>query len=136
MNTGYLHLTLKKPQLCVGFRIITAVTMKRDVTMCRPAVHRLFGATYCLHLQGRKVSQAKSSKKQDACCTYLDGLRNYAQIRCQGRWCASRDSNRVPQSEMLTPELICSVYRAVLAVVMTRRMSVHAGTQTQYLYWN
>jgi hypothetical protein len=49
----------------VRFEVLSAVTMKRtifwDVTLCSPVdVHQRFGGTYCLHLQGQKVSTARS----------------------------------------------------------------------------
>jgi hypothetical protein len=35
------------------------------------AVHRLFEGTYCLHLQGRKVSHASTKQKAEICICYL-----------------------------------------------------------------
>jgi hypothetical protein len=45
----------------VGFEVFTAVVKKSiifwDITQCSPlSVNRLFGETYRLHLQGRKIS--------------------------------------------------------------------------------
>jgi hypothetical protein len=47
------------------FEVLTAVVMKsstfRDITPCSPViVNRRFGGTCCLHLQGRRISQARS----------------------------------------------------------------------------
>jgi hypothetical protein len=52
----------------VGFEVLTAVIMKItifwDITPCSPlSVNRRFGGTYCLHLQGRKISRARSQCK-------------------------------------------------------------------------
>jgi hypothetical protein len=48
----------------VGFEVLTAVVMKStafwDITQCSLLkVNRRFGGTYCLHLQGRKLSWAR-----------------------------------------------------------------------------
>jgi hypothetical protein len=49
----------------VGFEVLTAVIMKStifwDITPCSLLrVNRRFGGTYCLHLQGRRISWARS----------------------------------------------------------------------------
>jgi hypothetical protein len=53
------HILLNTGNL-VRFEVFTAVTMKnvvfRDVAPCRSCVNRRFGGTYCLHLQGQRVS--------------------------------------------------------------------------------
>jgi hypothetical protein len=48
----------------VGFEVLTPVVMKStvfwDITMCSPLkVNRRFGGTYRLHLQGRRIIQAR-----------------------------------------------------------------------------
>jgi hypothetical protein len=67
-NTGiYLNTILPfatRPQY-VGFEVLTAVVMKNiifwDITPCNHLkVNRLFGGTYRLHLQGRKISRARA----------------------------------------------------------------------------
>jgi hypothetical protein len=49
----------------VKSEVFTAVTMKNavfwDVTLCSSCVNRRFGGTYCLHLQGRKISEQGTS---------------------------------------------------------------------------
>jgi hypothetical protein len=52
----------------VGFEVLTAVTMKNsifwDITPHSPVkVDRRFGGTYCLRLQGRRVSEARNQHK-------------------------------------------------------------------------
>jgi hypothetical protein len=64
---------------CVEFAILTAVTMKSgifwDVTPCRPVgVRRHYGGTYCPHLQGRGVSQARHYQEMHA------GSRGYSKL--------------------------------------------------------
>jgi hypothetical protein len=52
---------------CVRFEVFTAVTMKNtvvwDVVPCTSCVNRLFGGTYRLHLQGRKINVRITSVK-------------------------------------------------------------------------
>jgi hypothetical protein len=50
----------------VGFEVFTAVTMKNaifwGVAPCRCGrLNRLFGGSYCLHLQGRKIRERRIS---------------------------------------------------------------------------
>jgi hypothetical protein len=50
---------------CVASDVLTAVTMQStvswDVTPCIPVgVHRRFGGTYCLHIQGRRYAKQAS----------------------------------------------------------------------------
>jgi hypothetical protein len=57
----------------VGFEVLAAVGMKNsafwDITPCTPLkVNRRFGGICCLHLQGRRISQASST-----CYLYRDG---------------------------------------------------------------
>jgi hypothetical protein len=52
----------------VGFQVLTAVVMKstmfRNITPCSPLeVNRRFGRTYRLHLQGRRISQARNQRE-------------------------------------------------------------------------
>jgi hypothetical protein len=53
---------------CVGSDVLRAVVMKctifRDTMQCSPLkVNQLFGATYCLHLQGRRISRARNQRE-------------------------------------------------------------------------
>jgi hypothetical protein len=73
-----ISLTVQKPydalcygnlcSYCVGFEVLTAVVMKSsivwDITPCSPLkVNRRFGGTCCLHLHGRRISQASRAKQ-------------------------------------------------------------------------
>jgi hypothetical protein len=59
----------------VGCKVLTTVTMKSivfwDETPQCPVVHRRLGKTYCLHLQGRRVSQVTSQKEAGLRSAYL-----------------------------------------------------------------
>jgi hypothetical protein len=60
----------------VGFEVFTALVMKStifwDITPCNPLkVNRRFGGTYCLHLQGRKISRARN-QLESRLVTYCD----------------------------------------------------------------
>jgi hypothetical protein len=53
------------PMQSVGFEVPTAVVMKSyifcDITSCSPLkVNRRFGGACCLHLQGRRISEARN----------------------------------------------------------------------------
>jgi hypothetical protein len=53
---------------CVGFEVLTAVVVKScifwDVTPCSPLkLNRRFGGTCRLHLQGRRISQARNQRE-------------------------------------------------------------------------
>jgi hypothetical protein len=64
---------------CVGFEVLTAVVMKSsmfwDITPCNPLeINRRFGGTF-LHLQGRRMSQARnypSGFTQISCLLFSD----------------------------------------------------------------
>jgi hypothetical protein len=52
----------------VGFEVFTAVVMKStifwDMTLCSPlSCNRRFGGTYRLHLQGRRIISARTSRQ-------------------------------------------------------------------------
>jgi hypothetical protein len=52
----------------VGFEVLTAVVKKSiifwDITPCNPLkVNRRFGWTYCLHLQGRRISRVRNQRE-------------------------------------------------------------------------
>jgi hypothetical protein len=54
--------------LYLGFAVLTAVVMKStifwNITPCSPLrVNRRFGGTHRLHLQGRKISQARNQRE-------------------------------------------------------------------------
>jgi hypothetical protein len=59
------------------FEAFTAVTMKNavfwDVAACRSCVNRRFGGTYHLHLQGRKIREARNQREQvvQTAATYI-----------------------------------------------------------------
>jgi hypothetical protein len=61
INTAYLSDTF----ILVGFDVLTSVTVKIivlwDVMACSVLeVYQCFGGTYCLHLQGQRLSQASN----------------------------------------------------------------------------
>jgi hypothetical protein len=56
-----------------GFKVLTAVVMKTtnfwDITPCSPLkVNRRFGRTYSLHLQCRRISQARYQRESSSDC--------------------------------------------------------------------
>jgi hypothetical protein len=58
-------ITLQTYKECVGFGVLTAVVMKTiifwDITPRSPLnVNRRFGGIYLVHLQGRRISQARN----------------------------------------------------------------------------
>jgi hypothetical protein len=62
MSLTFFHTFLEplwKKKRHISFEVFTMVTMKNaifwDVAPCRSCVNRLFGGTYRLHLQGRKI---------------------------------------------------------------------------------
>jgi hypothetical protein len=57
-----------KPNTYIGFEVFTAVVMKSivfwDMTPCSPlSCNRRFGGTYRLHLQGRRIISARTSRQ-------------------------------------------------------------------------
>jgi hypothetical protein len=70
MTWAVVRMTGKRNQLCRKVRGKTTMTSAKllsvegfcpDIAPCRPAkVDRRFGGTYCLHLQGQKVSHARN----------------------------------------------------------------------------
>jgi hypothetical protein len=51
----------------VGFEVLTAAVVKSckfwDITPCGPLkINKYFGGTCCVHLQGRRKSQARNQK--------------------------------------------------------------------------
>jgi hypothetical protein len=62
---------MKKTIFCVGFEVLTAVvtnsTIFWHITPCSPlSVNRRFGGKYRLHLQSRKISQARNQSESPA----------------------------------------------------------------------
>jgi hypothetical protein len=61
---------IRKNTMKIGrFEVLKGVTMKKtiswDIMLCSLlGVHQYFGETYCSHLQGRTVSQARSRQRQ------------------------------------------------------------------------
>jgi hypothetical protein len=56
----------------VGFEVLTVVVMKGtifwDIMLCSALkVNRRFGGTYCLDLQGRRISRARNQKQSSTC---------------------------------------------------------------------
>jgi hypothetical protein len=48
----------------VGFQVLTAEVIFWDITRCSSLeVNRRFGGTYCLHLQGRRISRARNQRE-------------------------------------------------------------------------
>jgi hypothetical protein len=45
----------------VGSETLTAVVMESSVLRCNAS--RCFGATYCLHIQGRNISQTRNQRQ-------------------------------------------------------------------------
>jgi hypothetical protein len=80
--TGIVSLLLYRfPNCFAGFEILTEMELKStvllDVTPYRAVnVHENFGGTYCLHLQGRILSQARSLQKAKRAAPYycVNGL--------------------------------------------------------------
>jgi hypothetical protein len=55
--------------VCVGFEVLTAVTIFWGVKPCTLVqAYRWFGRMYCLHLQDRRVSQASNQQLSASCC--------------------------------------------------------------------
>jgi hypothetical protein len=53
------------PWYCVEFEVVTAVVIEKsvfwDIKLCGPLkVSHCFGGTCCLHLQGRRINQARN----------------------------------------------------------------------------
>jgi hypothetical protein len=47
----------------VWFEVLTAVNVNTDLTLYNPVqIRRRFGVTHCLHLQGRRINQARRKK--------------------------------------------------------------------------
>jgi hypothetical protein len=64
----------------IGFQVLTTVITKSsifwDITPCSPLkVNRPFGVTYCLHLQGRRISWARNQSERKSwflqMCTFF-----------------------------------------------------------------
>jgi hypothetical protein len=64
--------------LTAGFEVLAVVTMKSMVSWvvmtCRSDEAQHFGVTYCLCLQGLRVSQARNQQKQVASSPQLNFL--------------------------------------------------------------
>jgi hypothetical protein len=63
-----LHHDIRRVSWLAGFEVLTAVVMKSiifwDITRCSPLeVSRRFGGTCRLHLQGRRISQARNQRE-------------------------------------------------------------------------
>jgi hypothetical protein len=60
------------------FEVPMAVTMKNTVLWvinpCRSGKPRCFGAIYRLHLQDRRISQARNQQKVESCAGLVSGL--------------------------------------------------------------
>jgi hypothetical protein len=65
-----LHHELTNTCNGVGFKVLTAVTVKTMaswvVMLCSSETAQHFKGTYCLHLQVKRVSQARKQQKQSA----------------------------------------------------------------------
>jgi hypothetical protein len=55
--------TAVNKRLTVDLQRARHSTMFRDITPCNPLVIRRFGRTYCLLLQGRKISRARYQRE-------------------------------------------------------------------------
>jgi hypothetical protein len=81
-TSGILRVLLGKyinSSINVGFEVLTAVAMKTvifwNITECSPLkVNRRFGGTYCLLLQGRRISRARNKPESrcqaELCCCF------------------------------------------------------------------
>jgi hypothetical protein len=95
-----------------------------DVAPCRSCVNRRFGATYCLHLQGRKICEWKFFYPEDGCDTFLRNVgsrkiykaphprrrRSCVNRRFGGTYCLHLQGRKIREREFFCPESGCDTF--------------------------